>query len=128
MTEDERAIRDMVRTWMDASMANDIDRLLSLMTDDVVFQVVGQKPFGKPEFAAASRAAPKGTRIDAHYDIQEIKVLGDWAYMRNHISVAMTPAGAKTIRRAGYTLTILEKIGGCWLLTRDANVMTTLAD
>jgi len=37
MTNDERAIRELVQTWMTASKAGDIQTVLSLMTDDVVF-------------------------------------------------------------------------------------------
>ena len=37
MTNDERAIRELVQTWMTATKAGDIQTVLSLMTDDVVF-------------------------------------------------------------------------------------------
>ena len=47
MTEDERAIRELIATWMRASMAGDTETVLSLMADDVVFMVAGQEPFGK---------------------------------------------------------------------------------
>ena len=47
MTEDERAIREVIATWMRASVAGDTATVLSLMTDDVVFLVPGQEPFGK---------------------------------------------------------------------------------
>ena len=56
MTEDERAIRRVVATWLDASKHGDIETVMSLMTDDVVFLVPGQKPFGKAAFAAASKS------------------------------------------------------------------------
>lgn len=39
MTEDERAIRTLVETWMTASKSGDLATVLSLMTDDVVFMV-----------------------------------------------------------------------------------------
>lgn len=54
MTEDESAIREAIATWMRASAAGDIDTVLGLMTDDVVFLVPGAEPFGKEAFAAAS--------------------------------------------------------------------------
>ena len=57
-------------------------------------------------------------------DIRELRVLGDWAYLRNYITMSMTPPGGKTMKRAGYTLTILRKeADGRWLLTRDANLL-----
>ena len=52
MTDDERAIRGVVEQWLAASRAGDLDTLLSLMTDDVIFMVPGSKPFGKERFAA----------------------------------------------------------------------------
>jgi hypothetical protein len=47
MTDDERAIRNVVETWMAASKSGDIATVLTLMTEDVVFMVPGQEPFGK---------------------------------------------------------------------------------
>lgn len=42
---------------MTASKAGDIATTLSLMTDDVIFMVPGQEPFGKEAFSAASESA-----------------------------------------------------------------------
>jgi len=124
MTEDERAIRDLVSTWMAASQAGDIDTVLGLMADDAVFMVVGREPFGKEAFAAAARGA-QNVSIEGTSDIRELTVLGDWAYVRNYLTVAVTPPGGTPVRRAGYTLTILRKTpAGQWLLARDANLMT----
>lgn len=123
MTDDERAIRELVDTWFAASKVGDLPTVLSLMTDDVIFMVPGQKPFGKQEFAAAS-AGMKDVRIDGKSDIQEIQVLGDWAYLRNYIEVSVTPPGGTPARRSGYTLTILRKErDGRWRLARDANLL-----
>jgi uncharacterized protein (TIGR02246 family) len=127
MTEDERAIRQLVSTWMAASQAGDTETVLSLMADDVVFMVAGEAPFGKEKFAAAARGM-KNVRMEGTSDIRELTVLGDWAYLRNHLVVTMTPPGGQPVRRAGYTLTILRKTpAGQWLLARDANLMTTQA-
>jgi uncharacterized protein (TIGR02246 family) len=124
MTDDERAIRGLVATWMAASQAGDVDTVLGLMADDVVFMVPGREPFGKAEFAASAQAM-KGVRFEGASDIHEIKVLGDWAYLRNYLSVTVTPPGGEPMRRAGYTLTILRKGPiGKWLLARDANLVT----
>ena len=127
MTDDERAIRELVATWMAASQAGDLKTVLGLMTDDVVFMVPGREPFGKEAFAAAAQTM-KGASMQGTSDIRELEVLGDWAYLRNHLSVTMTPPGGKPVRRAGYTLTILRKQpDGRWLLARDANLLTETA-
>ena len=124
MSEDERAIRELVATWLAASRAGDLATVLGLMTDDAVFMVPGREPFGKEAFAAAS-AGMQGMRIEGTSDVRELKVLGDWAYLRAYLEVAMTPAqGGPTLRRAGYTLTILHKgSDGRWRLARDANLL-----
>ena len=124
MTEDERAIRQVVATWLKASADGDVEAVLDLMTDDVIFMVVGQEPFGKEAYRAAAEAS-KHVRLEGKSDIREISVLGDVAYMRNHLDVSIPLPGGKVVRRAGYTLTILRKqADGRWLVARDANLMT----
>jgi uncharacterized protein (TIGR02246 family) len=122
MTEDERAIRNVVEIWMSATRASDIETVLGLMTEDVVFMTPGREPFGKAEFAAQS-SAMKNLRIEGASDIKEIQVSGDWAWLRSHVSVAVTPPNGNVVRRSGYTLTIFRKSGGRWLLARDANLV-----
>ena len=123
MSDDERAIRDLIATWMSASQAGDTATVLSLMTDDVVFMVPGREPFGKEAFAAASQDM-QGARMEGTSDIRELQVLGDWAYLRSYLQVAVTPPGGNAVRRAGYTLTILRKEpDGRWRLARDANLL-----
>ena len=127
-SNDERAIRDLVATWMEASRAGDTAKVLSLMADDVVFQVPGREPFGKAAFAAMAQGMT-GVRIEGSSDIRELRVLGDWAYLRNHITITVTPPGGKPVKRAGTTLTILRKeTDGRWLLARDANLLTEVKD
>ena len=123
MTDDESAIRELISTWMAASHAGDVATVLDLMADDVVFMVPGREPFGKEAFAAASQSM-KDIRFEGSYDIREIKVLGDWAYLRNHITVTMTRPGDEPMRHAGYTLSILcKQADGKWALARDANLV-----
>jgi uncharacterized protein (TIGR02246 family) len=123
MSPDERAIRELVERWMTASCAGDDATVLSLMSDDVIFMVPGREPFGKQTFAANSRSM-QGVRLDGKADIRELTVIGDWAYLRNFIEIAITPPGGDTAHRSGYTLTILRKEDGKWLLARDANLVS----
>ena len=127
---DEQAIRQLVSDWLAASQAGDIDKVLSLMTDDVVFLVHGQPPMHKPEFAAAARAqaGPNAPRVDGSADIQELTVLGDWAFMWTKLRVTVTPKGSSPITRGGYTLTIVRKENGKWRLARDANMLVPVTD
>ena len=57
MRSDEEQIREVVTTWMSATKAGDLDTLLSLMAEDVVFLVPGQPPMvGKASFAALQKS------------------------------------------------------------------------
>jgi uncharacterized protein (TIGR02246 family) len=123
MTDDERAIRAVVDAWFAATRAGDVDTVLDLMTDDVVFMVPGQEPFGKAAYAAASRGMAN-VAIEGASEIVELRVLGDWAYLRNHIELTVTPPSGAAVRRSGYTLTIMRKErDGRWRLARDANLL-----
>lgn len=123
---DERAIRDVIEAWIAATKAGDDAKVLSLMTDDVVFLVPGQKPFGKAAFAAASKNM-KGVSFEGTSTVEEIEVHGEVAFVRSHLSMTVTPPGGAPVRRAGYTLTIFRKqANGAWLLARDANLVTTV--
>uniref|UniRef100_A0A9E7ZYD1 SgcJ/EcaC family oxidoreductase n=1 Tax=Bosea sp. NBC_00436 TaxID=2969620 RepID=A0A9E7ZYD1_9HYPH len=124
MSDDELAIRQVVETWMAASRSGDLDTVLGLMAEDVVFMVPGREPFGKAAFAALSKGAG-GSLVEGTSEIVELKVLGDWAFIRNRIAMQMTPPGSELVRRAGYTLTLLRKeADGQWRLARDANLLT----
>jgi uncharacterized protein (TIGR02246 family) len=126
MSSDEQQIRDLVATWMSATEAGDIATVLSLMTDDVVFLVAGQEPFGKEHFAAALKPAAGASmpKIDGHSDIQEVQVSGNIAYMWSKLSVDMTMPDGKTTQRAGHTLSVFRKTAGRWQLARDANLLS----
>ena len=123
MQADEQAIRKLIDDWMQATARGDLDTVLSLMSDDVVFMTAGREPFGKKEFAAQSQGL-KDIKLEGVAKPVEIKVLGDWAYLRNHIDLTMTPKNGQPMKRAGYTLTILNRRpDGRWVITCDANLM-----
>ena len=126
MENDEQEIRQLVATWMSATKAGDVETVLSLMSDDVVFLVPGQAVMRKADFAAAAQGKPgqESPQFDGTSEIQEIKVLGDWALMWTNLTVVVTPpGGGQSMTRAGYTLSILKKQDGKWVLARDANML-----
>jgi ketosteroid isomerase-like protein len=67
----------------------------------------------------------KDLRIEGPSDIEELKILGDWAYTRNRLTVTvLTEGGEPMLRRTGYTLSILRKEPDRrWMLARDANLL-----
>ena len=125
MTNDEIEIRGLIDKWMTATKAGDIETVLSLMTDDVVFLVAGVPPFGKQEFRENSiKHGDKSVEFDGTSQIIELKIDGDHAYVINKLSVITRQAGQEQIHRSGHTLTIFRKQSGKWLLARDANLLT----
>ena len=126
MDKDQQAIREVIATWMRASAAGDLDQVLKLMDEDVVFLVPGQPPMrGRESFAAASKANEGKFEFDGASDIQEIQIAGDWAYCWSKLRVTVTPLGSGAeIRRSGNTLSIFRKNAeGNWVLFRDANLL-----
>jgi len=124
-SSDETAIREMVSTWMAASRSGDVDTVLGLVSDDVVFLTPGRPPMRKAGFTTQSQAqaGPGGPQIEGDVDIQEIQVLGDWAFMWTELKVTVTPQGGAAVERAGHTLTVLKKVDGRWVIARDANLL-----
>jgi uncharacterized protein (TIGR02246 family) len=69
MTSGEQAIREWLKQWLAASAAGDSGTMLNMLTDDVVFLVAGQPPFGKSEFKAAWDGPMKGARLESSADM-----------------------------------------------------------
>jgi|SRR3954447_5633362 uncharacterized protein (TIGR02246 family) len=127
MTVDEIQIRELVEAWMAASKAGDLPAMLALMTDDVIFMTPGQPPFGKKEFAA-NAARMRDVKMDGRADVQEIEVIGNRAFLRNHLQITLTQPGQAPKRMAGYTMGVLRKdADGHWRLARDANLVMPAA-
>lgn len=132
MESDEREIRQLVATWIAATKAGDLETVLNLMADDVVFLMPGRPPMvGKSAFAVAAgtQLDQERPQFDCTSEIQEIKVVGEWAFMWAKLSVMVSPPdGAASIARVGHTLSILNKQNGKWVLARDANMLSPVSN
>lgn len=151
--KDKQAIRKVIDTWISATSNGDIDTILGLMAEDVVFLVPGQPPMrGRETFAAGFRQMIGKVRIECKADIQEIHIAGDYAFCWDNLSVTITPSAAgpakgatspaapvfrkdfvdkmgdlTTVRRAGPVLSVFRKEpDGRWVLFRDANMLTAV--
>jgi uncharacterized protein (TIGR02246 family) len=129
MGPDERAIREVQSTWIDAVNAGDLVRLLILMADDVVFLNPGRAPLGRDEFSAVFSAAHKQARIRCSSELEEVVVVGEVAYTRCRDSLSVIPlAGGEAMQLAGHRIMVWHKQpDGRWLLARDANVLSPVA-
>lgn len=129
MDSDERAIRELHTTWIEAVNAGDLARLLTLMADDVVFLSPGRPPFGRDGFPIGFSAAHQQSRIRCISELEEVVIVGEVAYTLCRDSLSVTPrAGGEVTKLAGHRITIYRKQpDGRWLLARDANTLSPVA-
>lgn len=126
MGSDERMIRDVIDRWHQATTASDVDAVLGLMAEDVVFLVAGNPPMiGRSVFAKSLRALLASHSIESKGEIREIGVFGNLAYCWTLLTVRISPrSGGRPNERTGSTLSIFRKeAGGSWVLLRDANLL-----
>ncbi len=126
MNPDEQQIRELITTWMTSTFNGEIQTVLDLMTDDVVFMVPGGEPFGKEEFIQMTKAASPKVRYKGKSTIIELKIVGDIAYTRTRLMVTVIPLNntVSPTYRAGYVMSIFQKDdNGKWRLSRDANLL-----
>src|SRR5689334_19169571 len=89
---EKQKIREVINTWIQATQAGDLETVLSLMAEDVVFLLPGQQPMrGREAFAAASRAAAGKVRFEGKPEIQEIHIADGYAICWNYLAVTVTP-------------------------------------
>jgi uncharacterized protein (TIGR02246 family) len=125
MNTDEQSIRAVIDDWVRASAVGDVDTMLTLLSDDMLFLVPGAPPFGKEEFKAAWDGPMKGAKINADANVEEVLVSGDFGFTRVRLAVQITTADGNTSRARGYTMTLFRKQpDGRWVLARDANLLT----
>ena len=125
--KDESAIRDLITTWINAG--GNLDIILPLMDEDVVFLQAGQPPMrGRAAFAAASQGMQnQNMRFEASSEIIEIHVNGDWAHCWTQLRVTVFLESKPPIHRAGPTLTVLRRqSNGAWAIYRDANMLAVV--
>ena len=123
---EEEQIRGWMDDWRRLTAEGNVDGLLSLITDDVVFLTPGNPPITKEDFAAGVRRVSANARIESTQEVKDIRASGDIAYAWSHLSVVLTPKdGGDQTESSGYALSVFRKSpSGQWLLARDANLMT----
>ena len=105
MTKGEQAIRDVVDRWVRASATEDVATMATLLADDIVFIVPGQPPFGRKEFKAAWGRTDERCEGQSECVEEGVLISGDFAF-------------------TGTRLAVGQRAGWCWLLARDANLLT----
>ncbi len=130
MTSAEQAVRDTHTRFIAAVNAADLEHVLSLMTDDVVFFSPGQAPFGRDQFPAGFSAGHREFELRCESALEEVVVSGDVAYTRARDSLALTPrAGGADSALAGYRMSVYRlQPDGVWRLARDVHTLAPVAN
>jgi uncharacterized protein (TIGR02246 family) len=124
-TTDEEQIRRLMDDWRRFTAEGNVDGLLSLITDDVVFLTPGNPPITKADFAAGFRTISAKARIESTQEVKDLRASADIAYAWSHLSLVLTPNdGGERIESSGHVLSVFRRSpSGQWLLARDANLV-----
>ncbi len=126
---EESAVRAVHSSWIEAVNAGDVSRLLTLMTDDVVFLNPGKGPLGREEFPHGFRTGHERAFIHCVSEIEEVAIFDQIAYTRCQDSLSVRPrSGGETMKLAGHRITIYRKQpDGRWLLARDVHTLSPVS-
>jgi uncharacterized protein (TIGR02246 family) len=114
---------DRVReTHVAAVNAGDAEAWVAQFTDDAV-QMPPNAPanVGRTMIGSWSRAFLDQFRLQFSLAVDEVRVLGEWAFERGDYTISLNPkAGGPTMQDIGKYITIYQrKPGGAWRMARD---------
>ena len=112
--------------WLSAVRSADIDRLASLVADEVVIvHGDGRCVRGKDEFAADFERAFESFHIDQRVLDPEVTIRGDWAFEIAKVESILTPVGGgETIRAVTTTIVVLHRqVDGAWKVARVVGLL-----
>jgi len=129
MTSEEREIRAVHSSWIDAVNAGDLTHLLTVLAEDVVLLSPGQAPAGREGFSSTFTTAHKQMQIRCISELEEVVVVGEVAYTRSRDALSVVPReSGKAAQFAGYRMTVYRKQrDGRWLLSRDVHTLSAVA-
>ena len=112
--------------WIAALSAGDVDRLLGMVTDDVVaMHPNGKTTQGKQELGDDFRRFFAKFRMEQTAISEETVVAGEWAFDRARVSTKVTPlAGGEPSQVNSQVIVILRRDAqGFWKLARSMAVI-----
>ena len=123
--DERRAIEQLNADWIAAMNAKDIRQLTDMVTEDVVFLPPGLPPIRGRRAVEAMYASffSQFRTIEQASTIEELDVVGDWAFMWGTESLTLGPVGGgPAIRLEGKGMTILKRQDdGAWKFARGIN-------
>ncbi len=131
LENDLRAIDAVNQRDVQFALANDPAAMMSQWTDDIVLlQPAGPIMRGRAAIAESLRGVEQVVEIvESALDIQEVKVLGDYAVQWGTYRYAMRPrAGGPAIRASGKIMRVLQRqADGSWKIHRGITTVDPVA-
>lgn len=122
--DDQRTIQGVYDRWFQAMEVGDVEKALRLVTDDVVWKSPGDAAaVGKDALQTRLEAFHAHVRETVSFQIEEIEVAGDWAYVRVTERATVSPiSGGPTATLTGMHLSILHRDDERgWRIARDVS-------
>ncbi len=118
---DVQAVKSSLAEWAAAANAQDPERMLTLVTDDLEWLPPGQEPVVGADAHKALRDYFDQFVLHVSHDNQEIVVGGDLAYVRYAYELNLTPkGGGEPVTLKGHGIRILRRqADGSWKQAKD---------
>ena len=123
---DLRAIDTINKQDVQFALANDSARMMSQWTDDIVLLMpAGPIMSGRHAIAEANLGVDNPEIVESRLDIQEVKVLGDYAYEWGTYRYGSRPRGSgEIVRVSGKLMRILQRQSdGSWKIFRGISTV-----
>jgi ketosteroid isomerase-like protein len=118
LADDERAIREMQRRWLEAEREGNWAAIGSMTSDDTVWVPPGQPALHGRGAVLEWAASLPGAPAERDEELDDVDGAGDLAYARGTYRVS-SAAGDGTVA-TGVFLRLLRKVeGNRWLVTFD---------
>ena len=130
VTPDLGAISTVFESWYRALEDGDVDRLISLVTPDVIVKPPGAAPLvGKDVLAQALSAFLKEHSESVDFEVQEVEISGHLAFARIlERATIRIRSGEESSTVNGMHLTILRRQpDGEWLIARNISSLVDTA-
>ncbi len=121
LESDTQDVEQVIKEWINAANANDPDKLLMLVCDDLEAIPPGQEPVTGAEAHQLYRGFFEPYNFAFDSVTKNIVVAGDWAFRRYSYDITLTPkAGGDVIKMQGHGIHMFRlQDDGSWCVVKD---------
>jgi uncharacterized protein (TIGR02246 family) len=91
VARDEEAIRRVLAAFTEAVSRGDTEAVLDMITDDAVFWTANYPAIRGKEQLRAAYAGLAAYRVQQEFEIEELQVCGEWAFVRGYENFTLEP-------------------------------------